>query len=73
MTTMNEQSSAAADIAPTSTALLVGPPIAIVEVDTPDAIRTNAGLSLRDIISRTLDDVDEIADAIAHALGLRDR
>jgi hypothetical protein len=70
---MNEHSSAAADIASASTALLVGPPVAIVEGETPIATRAHADLSLREIISQTLDSVDDIADAIAHALGLRAR
>ena len=73
MLTMDEQSTSASQSGEPSTALVVAPPGAAVEPAIRDAMQTGGDVSLREIISQTFDGLDELADAVAQALGLRGR
>jgi hypothetical protein len=72
MLTMDTQSTSATSAAP-GTAVIVAAPTAVADPITRETVRADGETMLRDLLAQTLDGVDEIADAVAHALGLRDR
>ena len=55
------------------TALIAAPPTAIAALPRNDRTLLGDRDALRVAIDRTLDAVDEIADAVAESLGLRER
>jgi hypothetical protein len=55
------------------TALIAAPPTAIAALPRNDRALLGDRDALRVAIGRTLDAVDEIADAVAESLGLRER
>lgn len=75
MLTMDDQSVVASetDGPPEGVAVVTVTNVAMVAVEMREPVIVSDTETLRDFVNRTLDVVDEIADAIAVGIGLRDQ